>query len=167
MKLQSCEDVRDLLPEYASGALDGEGAGRVEEHLKACDGCSEELRLVRMVLDEKPEAPPGLRDAIMARISEESMAQAEGGAQVLPLRPTRRRWAPAWGLSAAALVVVSLGIGVVWSQFGGNGEVPLEVSLQEPLPEAWLWDDGIVAGGLNVDGLSDEELEALLEELEG
>jgi anti-sigma factor RsiW len=167
MKPQSCDDVRDLLPEFAAGTLAGEETGWVEDHLSACEACAEELRLVSRVLDDKPEAPPGLRDAITARIRADGLTQADDVGQVLPMRSPRRRWTPAWGLSAAALVAVSLGIGVVWSQFGGDGEVPLEVSLQEPLPEAWLWDDGIVAGGLNLDGLTDEELEALLEELEG
>ena len=38
---------------------------------------------------------------------------------------------------------------------------------QEPLPEAWLWDDGVVAGAPVLDDLTDAELEALLEEMEG
>ncbi len=41
------------------------------------------------------------------------------------------------------------------------------VASQEPLPEAWLWDDGMVAGAPVFDGLSDEDLEALLKEFEG
>lgn len=167
MKLQGCQDVRDLLPEYAGGSLDGDLRTKVREHLAACQGCTEELSLVRLILDGKHEAPPGLRDAILTRIRDEGLAQTNTEPEAVSLPKARRRWVPTWGLSAAALIVLSLGIGVIWSQFGGNGEVPLEVTYQDPLPEAWLWDDGIVAGDLNLDGLTDEELEALLEELEG
>jgi hypothetical protein len=76
---------------------------------------------------------------------------------------------PNWGLSAAAVLVLSLGIGVIW-----NGEKPpeldqdtLQVLAGEPLPESWLWDDGLVAGAPVYDGLTEEQLEALIEELEG
>jgi hypothetical protein len=65
-------------------------------------------------------------------------------------------------------VILALGTGVIW-----NRRVPdvvqdaIVVASQDPLPEAWLWDDGMVAGAPVFDGLSDEELEALLEEFEG
>jgi len=75
---------------------------------------------------------------------------------------------PTWALSAAAVVILALGIGVI----GNNGELevvqdPIVVASQDPLPEAWLWDDGMVAGAPVFDGISDEDLEALLEEFEG
>lgn len=170
MKNRGCERVKDLLPEWNAGLLDSASREEVEGHLAACVDCRKEADLLRAVLESRPRPPEGLQARIQARVSEEfSQAPAGSPGKVLPLRSrTRKRWAPAWALSAAALAVVSLGIGVLW-----NGEVPevtvepLEVASQEPLPEAWLWDDGVVAGAPVLDDLTDAELEALLEEMEG
>jgi hypothetical protein len=67
------------------------------------------------------------------------------------------------------VVILSLGIGVIW-----NGadvpevlQDPVQVAVDEPLPESWLWDDGLVAGAPVYDGLTDEQLEALIQELGG
>ena len=71
-------------------------------------------------------------------------------------------------MTAAAILVLAFGTKVVMD--GMAPEIvldPIAVAAQEPLPEAWLWDDGMVAGAPVFDGLSDEDLEALLEELEG
>ena len=117
--------------------------------------------------------PAGLEERIKARVREDLAARAtpkaeESDPNVIPLFRWSSR-APAWALSAAAVVVLSLGIGVLW-----NGEdlpevdqSPVQVASEEPLPEAWLWDDGLVAGAPIYDGLTDEELEALIQELEG
>jgi hypothetical protein len=40
------------------------------------------------------------------------------------------------------------------------------VASEEPIPEAWLWDDGMVAGAPVFDDLTDAELEALIQEME-
>jgi hypothetical protein len=67
------------------------------------------------------------------------------------------------------VVILSLGIGIIW-----NGEEmpelmqdPIRVEAQEPIPESWLWDDGLVAGAPILDGLTEDQLEALIQELEG
>ncbi|MFO8172827.1 MAG: anti-sigma factor family protein [Gemmatimonadota bacterium] len=171
MKSPECEGVQGVLPEWVSGVLE---SGRQEEllrnHLATCAGCREEENLIRSLLNARPEAPADLEERIQARVREEMSRGARSESEeVRVLRSPRwRQWAPAWALSAAALAIVSLGIGVLW-----NGEVPeittepVEVAAQEPLPEAWLWDDGVVAGAPVYDDLTDEELEALLEELEG
>jgi hypothetical protein len=71
-------------------------------------------------------------------------------------------------MSAAAIVVLALGTKVVMDRMGSEMVLdPIAVATQEPLPESWLWDDAMVAGALVLDGVSDEDLEALLEELEG
>jgi hypothetical protein len=66
------------------------------------------------------------------------------------------------------VVVLALGTAFLWNQRGSELiQDPTAVAAQEPLPESWLWDDGIVAGAVVFDGLSDEDLEALIEEFEG
>ena len=71
-------------------------------------------------------------------------------------------------MSAAAILVLALGTKVVMDGMGPEIVLdPIAVAAQEPLPESWLWDDGMVAGAPVFDGLSDEDLEALLEEFEG
>jgi len=173
MSGQGCDGIRDLLPEWALGALDSEAGAKVKEHLTSCGDCGMEMRLLQALLASRPEPPLGLEDRIRARVTEEMegarRVEASGrGAGVIPL-VRRSRWAPAWALSAAAVVVLSLGIGVIWNgeTVPEIGEEAIQVAVDEPLPEAWLWDDGLVAGAPVFDGLTDEQLEALIQELEG
>lgn len=168
MNRPECKDVQDQLPEWISGALDLDQVNAVEAHLSSCPSCAEEASLVRTLIGARPRPPAGLQERIQARVREE-MARDRRPGRIPALRPGRwRPHAPVWAVSAAALVIVSLGIGVLWKD--GTPEVmvdPVEVASQEPLPEAWLWDDGVVAGAPVYDDLTDEELQALIEEMEG
>jgi anti-sigma factor RsiW len=173
MSRQDCDGIRDVLPEWVLGALDVEEMEKVREHLSACPDCAGEEGVLKMLLASRPGPPAGLEARIQARVMEEmseggSVEPARGEAGVIPLF-RRRGWAPTWALSAAAVVILSLGIGVIW-----NGadvpevlQDPVQVAVDEPLPESWLWDDGLVAGAPVYDGLTDEQLEALIQELEG
>ena len=49
----SCDIVRDLLPLYHDNVCSDDSKALVSEHLKGCDGCTEELRLI----DEELNAP--------------------------------------------------------------------------------------------------------------
>jgi hypothetical protein len=170
MRSKECEGIQEVLPDWVAGILDPKHDPGILEHLSSCSECREEEKVVRSLFEGRPEAPEGLESRIQDRILRELGGPAsapERDGQVVAL-PLGRRWAPTWALSAAALVILSLGIGVIWD--GENPEVqmdPLEVAVEEPLPEEWLWDDGIVAGAPVFDGLTDEELEALIQELEG
>jgi anti-sigma factor RsiW len=171
MKSPQCEKVQDLLPDWVAEILDDEGATEVREHLLQCPECAGEEKLVRTLFEGRPTGPDGLEARIQSRVREE-LAESLVQTGVVKAIDSRRRWAwnstPTWALSAAALVVLSLGVGVIWD--GQTPEVtlePVEVAAEEPMPEAWLWDDGMVAGAPVYDGLTDEELEALIEELEG
>lgn len=159
MNAPDCQMVRDLLPELAADSLVPEDAGAVEAHLSSCPDCQREFELVTALRDSRPQVPADLEARIQARIREGLHGEAA---------PRRRPWVPTWALSAAAVVVLALGIGVIWSP--GDPDFvqdPIVVASQEVLPEAWLWDDGMVAGAPVFDGLSDEDLEALLQEFEG
>jgi len=134
-----------------------------------------ESEVVMALRGARPEIPPDLEARVQARVREEMTRKRDRVAEeasgdrnrVIPIF-NRPGWAPAWALSAAAVVILALGTSVIWKQKAGDLlQDPIVVASQEPLPEAWLWDDGIVAGAPVFDGLSDEDLEALLEEFEG
>jgi len=167
-----CERIRDLLPEWVLGESEPDSGESIRAHLSVCQECSAEEGALRTLLAARPEPPPGLSERIQARVREElgaseEPAPATGRSGVVPLFRTRR-WAPAWALPAAAVVVLSLGIGVIWDgkEIPEVGQDPLQVAAEEPIPEAWLWDDGLVAGAPVLDGLTDEQLEALIREME-
>ena len=169
----TCDDIRDLLPDRVHGTLEPEVEVAVREHVSSCPECAEEETLLRRLLASRPEPPTGLEARIRGRVREEAIGvEAEGSpdgvSEVIPLF-RRRRWAPSWALSAAAVVILSLGVGVIWNgeEIPEIGQDPIQVAAEEPAPEAWLWDDGIVAGAPVYDGLTDAELEALIQELEG
>jgi len=175
MKGRDCEIVRDLLPELGAGTLSLEEGGMVEAHLGSCPDCQMELEVVMALRDARPEIPPDLEARIQARVREEMTRERTRVAEEAPGETNRvipifrrPRWAPAWALSAAAVVILALGTSVIWNQRAPDlVQDPMVVASQEPLPEAWLWDDGMVAGAPVFDGLSDEDLEALLKEFEG
>ena len=170
-----CEVVRDLLPELAAGSMDPEEGGQVEAHLRTCPACQEEMELVSALKAAQPQVPSELEGKIQARIHEEYSAAgypepdraSRDANRVIPFfrRPQK---IPAWALSAAAVLMMALGTSLIWNQRGTDVvQDPIVVAAQDPLPEAWLWDDGMVAGAPVFDGLSDEDLEALIEEFEG
>jgi predicted anti-sigma-YlaC factor YlaD len=169
MNSQPCGAVRALLPEWKAGLLPREEAVSLEAHLAGCPACRKEQEFLEVLLLARPEAPPGLEAQIQARVRQEVLQGASGerNRSVLPFaRP--RRWIPAWALSAAAVVVLALGARLILGPGGSDAtDDPQQVALQEPLPEAWLWADGMVAGAPVFDDLSDEELEALVRALEG
>ena len=168
---RDCERVRDLLPDLVSGSIAPEDDGVVEAHLGICPTCRAELDVVEALRGARPEVPQRLEAKIQARVrSDLSGANAgQGASDRKRVLPFRRPWkVPAWGLSAAAVVVLALGTSVIWNGEGPDlVQDPIVVASQEALPESWLWDDGMVAGAPVFDGLSDEDLEALLEEFEG
>jgi anti-sigma factor RsiW len=178
MTHRDCETVRDLLPGIISGSLPPEEAAAVEDHLNSCQDCREELEVVTSVregLASDMAVPAGLEATIQARVREEMGRPARAKTQEPEgrgrrVRPAfgRRPWARAWVLSAAAVGILALGTSLLWNG-GGPAVDPdlLEVASQDLPPEAWLWDDGMIAGAPVFDGLSEEELESLLEELEG
>ena len=166
MTHEQCDRIRDQLPEFLSGGLGRADADEAEAHLAGCEGCRGEVEVLAALLRACPEPPSGLEGRIQARVQEE-FGTEEKPAEVIPIRPRFRR-IPSWALSAAALLVLALGTKALLDENGQDlVQDPIVVANQDPLPEAWLWDDGMVAGDLVLDGLTDEDLEALLEELGG
>ena len=149
MSQTECGTVREFLPDYAAGRLGAEQLGVVEAHVPSCPECRAEVELIRMLLDAPPAVPDRLADEVVSAVRTSR-------------RPVRRPW---WGISAAAVAAIALGIGVSTDRSGTvAGPVP-EFASEADEAEAWLSDDGLLAGAPSIDGLSDEALLELLEEL--
>jgi anti-sigma factor RsiW len=173
MSAEDCDRIREVLPEWILGTLGPESGSDVTRHLATCPDCSREEEVLRRLLSVRPSPPEGLAARIQARLKEEMALDPEPDStpapgDVIPLF-RRHRWAPTWALSAAAVVILSLGIGIVWNgaEIPEVGQGSSQAATEEPAPEAWLWDDGMVAGAPVYDGLTDDQLETLIEELEG
>ncbi|HST25850.1 MAG TPA: anti-sigma factor [Gaiellaceae bacterium] len=103
------ELIHDLVAAYALNALDDSERREFEEHLAACEQCSDELESLQdaamalAYVPEGPAPPPALRDRLLDRV------HAEQTATVVRV-PARRRFAlPAFatfGVAAAAAAVV-------------------------------------------------------------
>lgn len=143
-----CEPIREILPGFVADRLSQVESVEVREHLVACEECRAEAELVRLLYTTRPPVPTDLVDGIEGYVR-------------FRRRAVFRPW---WGVAAAAVAAVALGIGVTSRTDPGGEEVPAYVAeMQELSP--WVSDDGFVAGAPAFDGLSDEALMTLLEEL--
>ena len=152
MSDQHCEMARERIPDLVAGRLSQDEAARVEAHLPSCGECAAEAELVSLLYETRSEPPQGLASRIQgaARIS-----GFRGGAGVRP-------W---WGLAAAAVAALALGIGVMTDRGTDLGlEIPAYVAAAEDVG-LWASDDGLIAGAPALDDLSEEALLTLLEEM--
>jgi hypothetical protein len=111
----SCEEVRQLLPDYALGTLSETESASVRRHLRGCSACRAEAT----ELDEgvslfaraahAADPPPELKDRVMAVLDEE-WREAHAPASVTLAGPRKARvWAIRWQ-AVAALVIVLAGL---------------------------------------------------------
>ena len=146
----SCGSIREAIPDYVASRLDAEALDAVEAHVDACADCAAELELVQAVYAGRPRVPAGLSARVRAAV--------EGD------RATMQR--PWWGLSAAAIIAVALGIGIISEPTGPGGDADVPGYAYE-VEEGTVWasDDGLVAGAPSLDLLSEEALLQLLDEI--
>jgi hypothetical protein len=149
MNQELCGTVRELIPDLVADRLSPANREVVNGHVIECNECQSELELVRMVLTGRPSAPPELLDRLLRSV------------------PWSRRQEPArtwWGVSAAAVAALALGIGISSEPTQTPFDVPgFAYEAQEG--DIWLSDDGLMAGAPLLDGLSDDALLQLLDEL--
>lgn len=151
MSQSECVTVRELLPDRVAGRLAAREAERVDAHVGSCSDCAAEIDLLRVLFETRVAVPAGLAERVIRA------ARADR-------RPRQRPW---WGISAAAVAALALGIGM------NSGGTPAATA---PVPafaseldagDLWSGDDGLIAGAPSFEALSDEALLELLEELDG
>jgi len=144
-----CAWVGERLPEWAAHTLPAAETAALDAHLESCASCRADAEIVRLVRASRAPVPETLADRIGEGI------------------PWRRSVAshPWWGLGAAAVAVLAIGIGVM-SNRGGVADVTVPAyAAADTTGTIWLSDDGLIAGAPALDGLSDQALEELLREM--
>jgi len=145
----ACARVRELLPLEPSGALSSSELQEVAEHLAECDACREEAALLALLRRVRPASPDILVPLILKKV--------EAAAR-------QRRQRKAWGLRAAAAVILALGVGAFWnSRSASMGDDMWSMALHEDqVAMSWSGGEWISAGQPLWDELPDEVLLALL-----
>jgi anti-sigma factor RsiW len=152
MNDQHCEMARERIPGFVAGRLSEDEAVRVVAHLTSCGECAAESQLVALLYQARSEPP----EALASRIQGAARLRGfRGGAGSRP-------W---WGLAAAAVAALALGIGVLTDRGTGVGlEIPAYVATAEDVG-LWASDDGLIAGAPALEDLSEDALLTLLEEM--
>lgn len=113
------EGLRDLVAVYALDALDDDEAATVEDHLRDCPRCREDLKghqeTAALLAYEGADAPEGLWERIAAGVTPEPEDARPPLELIVGRRSasgptTSRSWL--WRAAAAAAVVVAAGTGV-------------------------------------------------------
>jgi anti-sigma-K factor RskA len=123
------------LAAYLLGALDAGEVTSFERHLEGCERCQEEMRWLQPAVATLPEAverleaPPQLRETLMAEVRED-VREAE--TRAAPRRPWRQ-WLlkPAAGLAVVALLVAGIVGYEVGKDGGGEGGAASTIERQE------------------------------------
>lgn len=125
MPNQTHDDITDLIPAYALGALDADEAAQVEQHLTTCARCQADLAAYEAVTDMLPQAAqkiepsPALKKRLLAQIQTTNTA--------VPPAPSRwqtwidnlhqlwrtPRWQPVLALAAVAVLIAAFAL---WQQ---------------------------------------------------
>ncbi|MBR5123167.1 MAG: zf-HC2 domain-containing protein, partial [Anaerotignum sp.] len=103
----NCEAVREMLWAYLEKELTAAEAVKIEEHLKNCADCREELKFQQEMMETlsglpEEELPDGYHAELMQKL------QAEAAPNVVPF-PVKKKKQPVykqWGMIAAAVMVV-------------------------------------------------------------
>ena len=103
----NCEAVREILGAYLEKETTAEEAAKIEEHLKHCADCGEEMELQQEMMETlsglpDEELPEGYHTELMQKL------QAEAASNVVPFPAKKKKqsvWKQ-WGMIAAAVLVV-------------------------------------------------------------
>jgi hypothetical protein len=123
-----CDPYRDNLAELALGILPGRERSALLEHLETCPQCATELEQLSNVADSvlllAPEAEPplGFELRLAQRLQDQANVQA----------PTARRWRRVGVLSAAAALVVVVGVGTRAVPYTHDNNTPPPVATATP-----------------------------------
>ena len=180
-------EIRELLPERASGALSAADLARVEAHLASCGMCTSELALIesaRLVLRRAPQVDVA-RIAVAVRAATAAPARpvlVHDGARAVH-RPVRSRWIGWKTAAAVALAAAGGGTMLLWQRTDdASAPAPVVASATSAGPAAVPVNPAAsaasaispgtavaarpalnVAGGLS--DLTDSDLQALLDDM--
>jgi len=143
------------LPDWIEGNLGDADRALLEEALAKDPELRAEAEFVRAVRQSRMEPPAELASSIITRLDQERASLRR-----------RSRFASTWRLSTAAILVLAMGTAVVWRNQFRTIPTASTAPVLTLISDAWLLDDGVVAGGAVLDELSDDELILLLDELE-
>ncbi len=128
----NCEQMNELLPDYLQGALDRATSDRVEQHLHACDACSEAVALWhKLGTLPKEQSSPQMRERFEAMLSAYQSAREEVTPRLMMRERRQEKVAPIWSAPAwmrwaavAACAVMLLGGGFVAGRVTTTGNSP-------------------------------------------
>ncbi len=163
-------DIRDRLPNWATGRLEVEEAEMVSSALEGDADLKAEAEVVRLLAESRPEVPINLgadiREAVVADLQVKVGPERQTGGKVGPWSK-RAVGVPRWALAAAATAVIALGtLEVIRGTKGTFMDDAFLVTLEES-PSPWVSGDRRMAGAPMLSDLTDEALASLLEELGG
>ncbi|HAV43193.1 TPA: hypothetical protein DCX15_04185 [bacterium] len=106
-----CKEIRELLSPYLDGILEWQEREKIEDHLKLCPKCQEELNALKKTVDllsslEEVEPPPHLLERVKEKIQTESPLKRFLEVLTIP------RWkipVEAMGLAAVFLLIIIIG----------------------------------------------------------
>lgn len=146
--MNRCERVQNELKAYLDHQLDMTTRWRVQQHLKGCAACREELSEMEKISSElRADAPKSLASSLRARILQAATAQGpspstHAGIQTPQARsPRRRKPLVLWGATAAGLTAWFL-LYPVWrsvnlgTRAGEQSEPHAPVAASMPAPHA-------------------------------
>ena len=158
--------MRDLLPEYALGALGAADAARVAAHVAECDACRAELALLARARTAFALAAPRVD---VAGIVSALPSAPRAGRAAAPSWMRRH----AWQYATAAGLLLAVGGGIVWHRAPQATRAPLAdttlargVSVPESTAtDASASESGITFGG-GLDDLSLDDLQKLMGQMD-
>ena len=152
-------EIRELLPEYLSGALSDARRREVSRHVESCAECAEELALLQLVREAYTETAPAVNvSAIVSALPKKAA------------RPGVRSWrrTQAFQIAAAVSFIALGGISLaVARSFFNNGTTVAQIDTTvAPNSTAVSGEAPAISFAGGVSDLGDEDLEALLSALE-
>lgn len=160
----NCEAVREMLWAYLEKETTVEETVKIEEHLKNCASCREELELQRELLDSlqcfsDEELPEGYHETLMQKLH----AEAAPNVVPFPQKAGQKKKQPLWKqwgmVAAAALAVVAAG--------GVNGMLEMRESQNEAVRQMRVVDMAEDTDALHLSAESDEKAEIIYDTNEG
>ena len=140
MKTYSCDEIRELISEYADGEAGAEERAAVESHIAFCADCRDELRSIvslrETVAGAAVEPPPELHGRIMSAVRAERAAKRAANATLRAGSAAVRRRGRTRVLAVAAMLVLAVGAVAIWQLVRGGFAVSDAFGGDNMAPEA-------------------------------